>query len=132
MLPICRVMSERFALAWCARTVAALMVLALASGAVIAESELSGQDRGNPPKLDPPPKQTQGMRFEWVREGPAEKCGSNCNEWVSAKGIILPETARDFEAFARTRDLTGKVYGAGVRTAVRRRRVWRSAAHCGG
>ena len=103
------VMSERFALAWCARTVAALMVLMLASGAVIAESELGGQDRGNPPKLDPPPKQTQGMRFEWVREGPAEKCGSNCNEWVSAKGIILPETARDFEAFARTRDLTGKV-----------------------
>jgi hypothetical protein len=49
------------------------------------------------------------MRFEWVREGPAEKCGSNCNEWVSARGTIVPQTARDFEAFTRTRDITGKV-----------------------
>jgi len=85
------------------------MLLALYAGAVVAEGDLSGQDRGNPPKLDPPPKQKQGMRFEWVREGPAEKCGSNCNEWVSARGAILPDTARDFEAFARTRDLAGKV-----------------------
>jgi len=49
------------------------------------------------------------MRFEWVREGPVEKCGSNCKEWVSAKGAIMPDTGRDFEAFARTRDIAGKV-----------------------
>ena len=85
------------------RLAAALVVLVLGAGS------LSGQERGSPPKLDPPPKQAGGMRFEWVREGPAEKCGSACKEWVSAKGAIMPDTARDFEAFARTRDIAGKV-----------------------
>lgn len=69
----------------------------------------SAQERGTPPKLDPPPKQPGGMRFEWVREGPAEKCGSACREWVSAKGRIASDTAREFEAFARSRDIAGKV-----------------------
>ena len=68
------------------------------------------------------------MRFEWVREGPAEKCGSACQEWVSAKGTIMPDTAREFEAFARTRDVAGKVRGAGVRRRRRDRPAWRSAA----
>jgi hypothetical protein len=85
------------------RLAAALVVLVLGAGS------LSGQERGTPPKLDPPPKQAGGMRFEWVREGPAEKCGSACKEWVSAKGAIMPDTAREFEAFARTRDVAGKV-----------------------
>src|SRR5262245_57844560 len=79
------------------------MLLVLCAGTV------SGQDRGNPPNLDPPAKPANAMRFEWVREGPADRCGSSCNEWVSAKGQIQPETAREFEAFARTRDLFGKV-----------------------
>jgi hypothetical protein len=71
----------------------------------------SGQERGTPPKFDPAPKQKQSgaMRFEWVREGPADKCGANCREWVSAKGTIMPDTGREFEAFARTRDIAGKV-----------------------
>ena len=85
------------------RLAAALVVLALGAGS------LSGQERGQPPKLDPPPKQAGGMQFQWVREGPAEKCGSACKEWVSAKGTIMPDTARDFETFARTRDIAGKV-----------------------
>ena len=85
------------------RLAAALVVLALGAGS------LSGQERGNPPKLDPPPKQAGGMVFTWVKEGPADKCGSDCKEWVSAKGTIVPDTARDFEAFARTRDIAGKV-----------------------
>jgi hypothetical protein len=100
---------ERTAFAWRARIAAALTLLGLCSSALIAQGDLTGQERGEPPKLDPPPKQKNGMRFEWVREGPAEKCGTNCNEWLSAKGNILPDTARDFEAFARTRDLSGKV-----------------------
>ena len=47
------------------------------------------------------------MRFEWVREGPAEACRDRCREWISATGRIAVETPRDFEAFARTRDLRG-------------------------
>src|SRR5262245_662238 len=52
--------------------------------------------------IEPPP-----MRFEWVREGPAEACRDRCREWISAAGRITAETPRDFEAFARTRDIRG-------------------------
>lgn len=52
----------------------------------------------------PPP-----MRFEWVREGPLEQCGSRCREWISAAGAIVDTTVRDFEAFARQRDVRGAV-----------------------
>ena len=93
----------RPALATCIRFAAALVVLVLGAG------HLSGQERGAPPKLDPPPKQAGGMQFQWVREGPADKCGRACREWVSAKGGIRLDTAREFEAFARTRDIAGKV-----------------------
>ncbi len=101
--------SARLAITRCAQLFAVLALLALCCGAVVAQSDPDGQERGTPPKLDPAPKNPQGMRFEWVREGPAEKCGSSCNEWVSARGTIVPQTARDFEAFARTRDIAGKV-----------------------
>jgi hypothetical protein len=50
----------------------------------------------------PPP-----MRFEWRLEGPAEKCGDHCRTWISAVGVITDETARRFEAFARTNDVRG-------------------------
>lgn len=93
----------RPALATCVRFVAAFVVLFMGAG------HLSGQERGAPPKVDPLPKQPGGMEFRWVREGPANKCGSACREWVSAKGAIRPDTAREFEAFARTRDIAGKV-----------------------
>jgi hypothetical protein len=85
------------------------VLLVLCAGAVVAEDGPTGQDRGKQPKLDPQPRPANAMRFEWVREGPAEKCGTNCSEWVSAKGTIQPDTAREFEAFARTRDLAGKL-----------------------
>jgi hypothetical protein len=47
------------------------------------------------------------MRFEWVREGPADACKDKCREWVSAVGDITPDTPRDFVALAQTRDLRG-------------------------
>ena len=47
------------------------------------------------------------MRFEWMREGPAEKCGTQCREWISASGAIVDTTVMDFEAFAQTRDVRG-------------------------
>ena len=47
------------------------------------------------------------MRFEWMREGPAEKCGTQCREWISASGAIVDTTVMDFEAFAQKRDVRG-------------------------
>src|SRR5262245_54626095 len=44
------------------------------------------------------------MRFEWVREGPAETCLDKCREWVSAAGEITSDTPRDFVALAQARD----------------------------
>jgi hypothetical protein len=57
----------------------------------------------SPQDADPP------MRFELVREGPAASCGKTCRTWVSASGRITPDTARDFQAFARERDLRGAI-----------------------
>lgn len=45
------------------------------------------------------------MQFEWVREGPAEKCGGKCREWISATGRIVDRTPQDFEEFAKTREV---------------------------
>jgi hypothetical protein len=61
------------------------------------------------PQVTPaqPPTETPPMRFEWVREGPVEACGDKCREWIAAVGRITGDTPRDFEAFARTRDLRG-------------------------
>ena len=42
------------------------------------------------------------MRFEWRLEGPAEQCGAHCRTWISATGVITEDTARAFEAFARS------------------------------
>jgi hypothetical protein len=47
------------------------------------------------------------MKFEWVKEGPAESCRDRCREWVSAAGEITPDTPRDFVALAQSRDLRG-------------------------
>ena len=51
--------------------------------------------------------QPNPMRFEWVREGPAETCRDRCREWVSAAGQITATTASDFAVFAQSRDLKG-------------------------
>ena len=47
------------------------------------------------------------MRFALHQEGPAEACGTNCRSLISASGMITAETPRDFESFARGRDLRG-------------------------
>jgi hypothetical protein len=49
------------------------------------------------------------MRFEWRHEGPAEACGSNCRVWISAVGYLTSDTAREFEAFAQKKDVSGAV-----------------------
>jgi hypothetical protein len=59
----------------------------------------------------PPPSDggSQPMRFEWRHEGPANICGANCRVWISAIGYITAETPREFEAFAKDRDVHGAV-----------------------
>ena len=74
--------------------------LALACGAVQAFS------------APPTPAESGGsspMRFEWRREGPAEVCGSHCRVWISAVGYITADTPREFENFAKERDVRGAV-----------------------
>ena len=41
------------------------------------------------------------MRFHWVA------CEPNCKGWVSAVGIVTSDSPRDFDEFARGRDLAG-------------------------
>jgi hypothetical protein len=41
------------------------------------------------------------MRFKWVA------CEPNCRGWVSAVGIVTADSPREFEEFARGRDLAG-------------------------
>ena len=43
----------------------------------------------------------QPMRFHWV------DCQPNCRGWVSAVGIVTADSPRDFDEFARGRDLAG-------------------------
>ena len=48
-----------------------------------------------------PGPRTVPMKFNWVA------CQPNCGGWVSAVGIITADTPKDFENFARDRDLNG-------------------------
>ena len=41
------------------------------------------------------------MKFDWVA------CEPNCRGWISAVGVITAESPREFEEFARGRDLIG-------------------------
>ncbi|MBI5318472.1 hypothetical protein [Bradyrhizobium sp.] len=41
------------------------------------------------------------MRFNWV------ECKPDCKSWVSAVGIVTADSPRDFDEFARDRDLAG-------------------------
>jgi hypothetical protein len=70
--------------------------LACASLFMLAGSVATARDDAPPP-----------MHFAWQLEGPAEQCGAHCRTWISAIGIITEETARNFEAFARTNQVRG-------------------------
>lgn len=47
------------------------------------------------------------MQFSLRTEGPASACADKCRVWVSASGMIRPETVTDFEAFAQKNDIRG-------------------------
>ncbi len=64
------------------------------------------------------------MRFSWVA------CQPNCGGWVSAVGIVTSDSPRDFDEFARGRDLSGATIvldssGGSVNDAIALGRRWR-------
>jgi len=63
----------------------------------LAADPLTGTDQAAP----------SPMRFEWHMEGPPNQCGKACRTWVSAIGVITPETAHDFDQFAEDNDIQG-------------------------
>jgi hypothetical protein len=86
------------------RTVAAVIVAALVFITFIDTPAAAQAPNVGPVSAAPTP-----MRFQWVREGPAEQCGDQCREWISATGAIVDSTVQDFLAFARQRDVRGAV-----------------------
>ena len=78
------------------------------------------------------------MKFSWV------VCQPNCGGWVSAVGVITADTPRDFDEFARGRQLRGSTIvldssGGSVNDSIALGRRWRdlgvlttvaSVAHC--
>jgi hypothetical protein len=65
------------------------------------------------------------MHFNWI------SCGPNCHGWISAVGIITQDSPKDFDNFARGRDLTGATVvldssGGSVNDAIALGRRWRS------
>ena len=92
-----------------------LIVLALLAGvtgaAAQAAPEQPAATQPSATQVQPPASQTAApppvMTFAWMREGPADKCGDKCREWISASGQIQPNTARLFAEFAAKRSVSG-------------------------
>jgi hypothetical protein len=91
---------------------AALVLLAGIAGAM-AQSAAPDQAPVTQPsatQVQPPasqPPAAPAMTFEWMREGPADKCGDKCREWIFATGQIQPNTPRLFVEFAAKRSVAG-------------------------
>ncbi|WP_407160669.1 hypothetical protein [Bradyrhizobium sp. STM 3557] len=65
------------------------------------------------------------MKFSWIT------CQPNCGGWVSAVGIVTSDTPRDFDEFARGRQLRGTTIvldssGGSVNDAIALGRRWRN------
>jgi hypothetical protein len=77
---------------WALVAMAALSVVVPAAVATLGSSARAGgtlEERKLP------------MKFSWVA------CQPNCTGWVSAVGIVTSDSPRDFDEFARGRDLAG-------------------------
>jgi hypothetical protein len=64
------------------------------------------------------------MRFTWIA------CEPDCRGWIGAVGVITGDTVKDFDEFARGRDLAGATVvldssGGSVNDAIRMGRRWR-------
>ena len=80
------------------RSLALLFAVALAAPLMLSHSRASGRDVS---------ERNLPMRFELQRPGPAATCGNGCRGWISASGAITADTPRDFERFAKGRNLAG-------------------------
>jgi hypothetical protein len=65
------------------------------------------------------------MKFSWVA------CQPNCRGWVSAVGVVTADTPRDFDEFARSRQLGGATIvldssGGSVNDSIALGRRWRN------
>ncbi len=68
----------------------------------------------------------QPMKFSWIA------CEPNCRGWVSAVGIVTADSPKDFEEFARGRQLAGATIvldssGGSVNDSIALGRRWRSS-----
>jgi len=80
------------------------MIRSLCGGVALAVCSLSVLS-GAPARQDD--ASTMPMRFALHQEGPTEACGTSCRLLVSASGMITSDTPRDFDNFARSRDVRG-------------------------
>jgi hypothetical protein len=51
---------------------------------------------------------TLPMRFDLVRQNPAENCGDKCAAWIFASGAITADSARDFKQFMQGIQSSGR------------------------
>lgn len=79
------------------RFVAAALTLVLTSLVLLLPAVSQGSDRALP------------MHFSLHLQAPSEACAPKCRKLISASGSITANTAKDFKAFARDRDLTGAI-----------------------
>jgi hypothetical protein len=69
------------------------------------------------------------MKFTWNSDQ-SRTCEPNCRGWIAATGIVTADTYRQFEEFAKTRDLRGATVvldsgGGSVLDALKLGRRWR-------
>jgi hypothetical protein len=89
------------------------VAMLLAGGSTgFAQSASNTPAPGSPPVQSPAaapqtPASAPPMRFEWVREGTADKCAGTCREWISASGQIQGDTPRQFVEFMKARSVAG-------------------------
>ena len=57
------------------------------------------------PVAESDPSRSAPMSFSLRKDAGA--CGADCKTWISATGMIKPETAQDFEVFAKKNDIRG-------------------------
>ncbi len=76
-----------------ARSLGIAIALALAAPAVLLPAPARASERSLP------------MRFDLRLQGPADACGTKCKAWISARGAITADSARDFKDFVQTHNL---------------------------
>ncbi len=82
------------------------MIRSICGGIILAACSLSVLS-GAPGAPRPDDTSTMPMRFALHQEGPADACGTNCRQLISASGMITADTPRDFDNFVRSRDVRG-------------------------